>query len=131
MSRWNYRKVPKFSDARKLFCNLPKIQTMKPNLSVFRQKNANGIANSEDPDQIRLLLEEQSDLRLHCLPRPFCPKLRIITVSMILVQTLTKDTFLMMWLVCKTALIKKTKMKSRRLHGQMNILDLQLKYIST
>ena len=37
-----YHKVPKFSDARKLCCNLPKI---------FRQKDANGIANSEDPDQ--------------------------------------------------------------------------------
>ena len=41
-----YRNVPKFSDARKLCCNLPKIQTKKPNL-----KDANGIANSEDPDQ--------------------------------------------------------------------------------
>ena len=50
-SSWAYRKVPKFSDARKLCCNLPKIQTMKPNLSVFRLKDASGIANSEDPDQ--------------------------------------------------------------------------------
>ena len=33
-----YRKVPKFSDARKLRCNLPKIQTKRPNLRVFRQK---------------------------------------------------------------------------------------------
>ena len=31
--------------------NLPKIQTKKPNLRVFHQKDANGIANSEDPDQ--------------------------------------------------------------------------------
>ena len=46
-----YRKVPKFSDARKLRCNLPKIQTKWPNLSIFPQKDANGIANSEDPDQ--------------------------------------------------------------------------------
>ena len=46
-----YRKVPKFSDARKLRCNLPKIQTNRPNLSVFRQKDTDGIANSEDPDQ--------------------------------------------------------------------------------
>ena len=50
-----YRKVPKFSDARKLRCNLPKIQTKRPNLSAFRQKDANGIANSEDPDQTALL----------------------------------------------------------------------------
>ena len=46
-----YRKVPKFSDVRKLCCNLPKIQTNKPKLRVFCQKDANGIANSEDFDQ--------------------------------------------------------------------------------
>ena len=34
-----------------LFCNLPKIQTKTPNLSVLCQNDANGIANSEDPDQ--------------------------------------------------------------------------------
>ena len=45
-----YRKVPKFSDARKLCCNL-KVQTKRANLRVFRQKDAKGIANSEDPDQ--------------------------------------------------------------------------------
>ena len=33
---------------------------------MFCQKHANGIANSEDADQ--------SDLDLHCLPRPICPK---------------------------------------------------------
>ena len=59
-----YCRVPKFLDARKLCCNFPKIQTKKPNLKVFRQKDANGIANSED----------QSDLGLHCLPRHICPK---------------------------------------------------------
>ena len=47
----NYRKTPKFSDARNLCCNLPKIQTKRPNLRVFCQNNANGRANSEDPDQ--------------------------------------------------------------------------------
>ena len=46
-----YRKVPKFSDARKLCCNLPKIQAKRQNLRVFHQKDANGVANSEDPDQ--------------------------------------------------------------------------------
>ena len=40
-----------FLDAKQLCCNLPKIQTKRPNLWVFRQKYANGIANSEDPDQ--------------------------------------------------------------------------------
>ena len=46
-----YRKVPKFFDARKLGCNETKIQTKRPNCSVFCQIDANGIANSEDPDQ--------------------------------------------------------------------------------
>ena len=46
-----YRKVPKFWDARKLCCYLPKIQTKGANLRVFHQKDAKGIANSEDPDQ--------------------------------------------------------------------------------
>ena len=47
-----YCKAPKFSDTRKLCCNQPIIiQTKKPNLTVFRQKNASGIANSEDSYQ--------------------------------------------------------------------------------
>ena len=46
-----YCKSPKFSDVRKLCCNLPKIQTKSPNLGFFSLKDANGIANSEDPDQ--------------------------------------------------------------------------------
>ena len=45
------RKVPKFLDARKLCCNLLKIQTKRPNLRVFNQKDVKGIANSEDSDQ--------------------------------------------------------------------------------
>ena len=47
-----YRIVPNFSDARKHCCNLPKIQTKRPNLRVFPQKDANGIANSEDPGAV-------------------------------------------------------------------------------
>ena len=47
-----YSKVPKFSDARKLCCYLPNTQTKRPNLRIFCQKDANGIANSEDPDQM-------------------------------------------------------------------------------
>ena len=46
-----YCKVPKFSDTRKLCCNIPKIQTQRRNLRVFCQKDTNVIANSEDPDQ--------------------------------------------------------------------------------
>ena len=49
-----YRKVPRFSDARKHCCNLPKIETKTPDHREF--------------------LEEQSDLGLHCLPHPICPK---------------------------------------------------------
>ena len=60
--------VPKFLHARKLYCNLPKLQTRRPILRVLHQNNANGLANSEDPDQ------QQSDLGLHCLTRPICPK---------------------------------------------------------
>ena len=51
IQRTCYRKVPKFSDARKPCCNQPKIQTKMPNLRVFYQKDANGTANSEDSDQ--------------------------------------------------------------------------------
>ena len=46
-----YCKVPKSSDARKLCCNLSRIQTKRLNLSVLRQKDAKGVASSEDPDQ--------------------------------------------------------------------------------
>ena len=46
-----YCKVPKFSDAQNICCNLPKIQTKRPYLRVFCQNDANGITNSEDPDQ--------------------------------------------------------------------------------
>ena len=45
----NHRKVPKFSDARKLCCKLPKFNKKRPNHMVLHQKDANGIANSEDP----------------------------------------------------------------------------------
>ena len=51
MHKGSYCKVPKFSDARKLCYNLPKIQTKKPNFRIFCQKDANAIANSVDPDQ--------------------------------------------------------------------------------
>ena len=51
-----YGRALKFSDARKFCCNLHKIQTKRPNLRVFHQKDANGIANSEDPDQTAPLL---------------------------------------------------------------------------
>ena len=43
--------MPKLSDTRKICCNLPKIEEKRPNLGVFHHKDANRIANSEDPDQ--------------------------------------------------------------------------------
>ena len=46
-----YHKDPKFSEAKKLGCNLPKIQTKRQNLKVFCRNSAIGKANSEDPDQ--------------------------------------------------------------------------------
>ena len=51
VSHKKYCKVPKFSDAKNLCCNLPKIQTKRPNLKLFHKKDTDGIANSEDPDQ--------------------------------------------------------------------------------
>ena len=46
-----YRKVPKFSDARN-FAEIPlNFKQMGPNLKVFCQNHANEIANGEDPDQ--------------------------------------------------------------------------------
>ena len=44
-----YRKVPKFSDGRKLCCNLSKVQIKR---SLNRKKLcAGGMTNSVDPDQ--------------------------------------------------------------------------------
>ena len=63
----NYRKGSKSSDPKKLCCNLPKIQMKGANFRVFRQKDANGIAISEDPDQT-------APLGLHCFPRHICSK---------------------------------------------------------
>ena len=75
----NYRKTPKFSDARKLCCNLPKIQTKRPNLRVFRQNDANGIANSEDPDPTA---QEGSSLIWVCT---VCPDLSVRKLRVIMV----------------------------------------------
>ena len=47
----SYRKTPKFSVTQNVCCNLPKIQTKRQSLLIFRLKDANGIANGEDPDQ--------------------------------------------------------------------------------
>ena len=49
-------KVLKFLDARKLCCNLHKIQRRDQTLVYFIKKMLNGIANSEDPDQTAPLI---------------------------------------------------------------------------
>ena len=48
---YQYRKVPKFSDARKLCCNHPKIGKKRLYHRVMHPKDADSIANAEDPDQ--------------------------------------------------------------------------------
>ena len=70
-----YRKVPKFLDARKLRFSLPKVQEKKPNLWVFCQKDANGIANSDCSSRSSLIW-----VCTYC-PDLFFRKLWIITHS--------------------------------------------------
>ena len=64
-----YRKTPKNSDIRKNCSKSPKIGRVSFYYRVMGPKDADGMANSADPD-----LEEQSDLGLPCLPRHVCPK---------------------------------------------------------
>ena len=49
--RKDYSKNPKYSDTRKICCNHPKIQTRLFYRRVMHPKDADGMANSEDPDQ--------------------------------------------------------------------------------
>ena len=65
---YGYRKIPKNWDTQKIYYNHPKIQTKWLYQRVIYSKEAEGMANSVDPDQ------EQSDLGLHCLSRSFCQK---------------------------------------------------------
>ena len=62
-----YRKFPKYSDTQKICCNHSKIWTMWLYYRVMSPNDADGMANSVDPDQT-------APLGLHCLPRPVCPK---------------------------------------------------------
>ena len=54
-------KFPKYSDTQSICCNRSKIWTMWLYHRVMSPNDADGMANSVDP--------EQSDLGLHCLPR--------------------------------------------------------------
>ena len=73
---WIYLEVSKFSHARKHCCNQFKIHIKRSNYRVICPIESYGIANSAHSDQTAPigLLEEQSDLGLHCLPRPICRK---------------------------------------------------------
>ena len=55
--------------------HVQKIQTHKI-MIVKKGKIFGGRANSEDPDQTAPY--EQSDLGMHCYPRPFCKVFRIL-----------------------------------------------------
>ena len=68
---WVYRKSPKFSDTKNFCCKQPKIQTKRPNLRLFCQNGAKGIANIEDPDLIWVCT---------VCPDLSVQKLRVITV---------------------------------------------------
>ena len=49
-----YRKFPKYSNTRKIFCNHSKIWTIWLYNRVMSPNNADRIANSVDPDQTAL-----------------------------------------------------------------------------
>ena len=75
----------KFLNFRNFCCNLPRIQTKMQNLRVFCQNDANGIANSEDPDQTAPPLSDCSSRSSLIWVCTVCQdlsvrKLRVITV---------------------------------------------------
>ena len=63
------------------FCNLPKIHTNRQSFRVFCQKDAAGIANSEDPDQTAPF---RSSLIWVCT---VCPDLSVQKLQFIMVFT--------------------------------------------
>ena len=60
----NYRKIPKYLDTRKIAVIILKFEQGGFNCRVMCPSEADGMANSVDPD-----------LGLHCLTRPDCPKI--------------------------------------------------------
>ena len=69
---FKYRKIPKFSDARKFCCNPSKVQIKRSFDRNYCEQSADGKTNSVDPDQ--------TDLGLHCCPDLLVRKLWIIMV---------------------------------------------------
>ena len=89
----NYRKFPKYSDTQKMCCNHSKIWTMWLYHRVMSPNDADGMANSVDPDQTR------SSLIWVCT---VCPgrsvwKLRIITVHHYCASRPQLQTFNITW----------------------------------
>ena len=70
-----YRKAPKNLDTRKNYCNYLNIWLIWIFHGVMHLNDADGMANSVEPDQTAPLGAVQSDLGLHCLLRPVCPKI--------------------------------------------------------
>ena len=69
-------------------CNPPKIQIKRPNLRVFCKKDANGIANSEDPDQtapLALLAKTYLYKNLDHYGMKYCKKKKISDIQNIIV----------------------------------------------
>ena len=64
----HYRKYFKIWDTSNNCNNCPKNRKVSYNIALMHPKDADGMANSVDPDQTASL--KQSDLGLHCLPRP-------------------------------------------------------------
>ena len=82
-----YRKIPNYSDTQKICCNHSKIWTMWLYNRVRSPNDADGMANSEDPDQTAPLIwvcTVCSDLSVR--------KLRIITIA-ILMKLIPKKQF--------------------------------------
>ena len=67
-----YRNDPKFSDTQNICCNHSKVWTMWLYHRVMSPNDADGMANSVDPDQTAPLGAVWSGL--HCLPRHICSK---------------------------------------------------------
>ena len=59
-----YSKFPKYSDTQKICCNHSKIWTMWLYYSVRSRNDADGMANTVNPD-------EQSDLGLYCFAQAY------------------------------------------------------------
>ena len=64
-----YRKNPKTLDTQKSYC---KNNIILIHLVMDPPQDADRMVNNVDPDQT--LIRLQSELGLHCLPRPVCPK---------------------------------------------------------